>query len=233
MNNSCNRVINKIIIICFFAMASFTSIQAQKSKIGIIFDADTTLETQHIGFTIFSNSTSSSLFELHLKEYIIQKLQTYLEDKYFVDIVSLPDSLRNTKLGLLESGIGKKLRRWGNSKNDDYDILIFIRNQVFPSEWKIPVTQNSNGIYTRRKSIYLYTTITFYAYQTEKNKLLDYYNLGGDLVHQLKGFTIPKDQNEFNSEDVKYLKEEYEKYLNQRIEHFLSKTFLMPNLGKK
>lgn len=232
MNTRRNERLNKTALLGLFVLLSFTTVQAQKSKIGIVFDADTTLVTQHIGFTIFSNSTDSSLIKLHLKEHIIQKLKSHLEVKYIVDIIPLPDSLRNIQIGLLESGIGKKLSRWGNTKKEEYDIIIFIRNQVFPSEWNILVPQNTSGIYSRRKDVYLYTTITFYAYRTEKNKLLDYYNLGGDYLHRLKGFKLPKEQKDIDSETLNYLKEEYENYLDQRIEHFLSKSFLIPDIDR-
>lgn len=233
MNNKRKEGLNKTtFLLCLFVLLSFPTAQAQKSKIGIVFDADTTLVNQYIGLTIFSNSTDSSLIDIHLKEYIIHKLKSHLEVKYDVDLISLPDSLKNTQIGLLESGIGRKLSRWGNTKKEEYDIIIFIRNQIFPYEWNILVPQNTSGIYTKRKSVYLYTTITFYAYRTEKNKLLDYYNLGGDYLHHLKGFKLPREQEEIDSEMLNYLEEEYEKYLDQRIEHFLSKSFLIPNLDK-
>lgn len=232
MNNKTRERSNRIFFLFLFILLPFPPIHAEKTRIGIVFDADTTIVNQYIGFTMFSNSTDSSLIQINLKEHIINKLKSHLEVKYDVDLISLPDSLQNKGIGFLEGGLGKKLSKWGNTKKEDCDIIIFIRNQTFPREWNILVPPNTSGIYARRKNVYLYTTITFYAYQTEKNKVLDYYTFGGDYLHHLKGFRLPRERAEIDNEMLNFLNDEYVKYLDQRIEDFLTKSFLVPNLEK-
>lgn len=227
---------NKQVIIYFlFLSMSFLScigIKAQTNKIGIVFDADTTLICQHVGLTIFSNSTNELPLNVNMQESLVQNLKAYLETKYVVDIIELPDSLKNKDLGLFDSGIGKKLSKWAETKDKDFDIIVFIRNQDIPGEWNVIVPQNTNGVYSRQKNTYLYTTITFYAYRTSSAKLLECYNQGGELLHKLKNFKLPKDKKTFSPESLSFLEEEYKRYLDQRIKYFLAKTYLIPNIDQ-
>lgn len=211
---------------------SCIGIKAQTNKIGIVFDADTTLICQHVGLTIFSNSTNELPLNVNMQESLVQNLKAYLETKYVVDIIELPDSLKNKDLGLFDSGIGKKLSKWAETKDKDFDIIVFIRNQDIPGEWNVIVPQNTNGVYSRQKNTYLYTTITFYAYRTSSAKLLEYYNQGGELLHKLKNFKLPKDKKTFSPESLSFLEEEYKRYLDQRIKYFLAKTYLIPNIDQ-
>lgn len=227
---------SKYLIICFLfsfiCMLSCLGIKAQTNKIGIVFDADTTLICQHVGLTIFSNSTNKLPLNVNMQEALVQNLKAYLDTKYVVDIIELPDSLKNKDLGLFDSGIGKKLSKWAKTKDKNFDIIVFIRNQDIPREWNVIVPQNTNGVYSRQRNTYLYTTITFYAYRTSNAKLLEYYNQGGESLHKLKNFKLPKDKKTFNPEDLSFLEEEYKRYLDQRIKYFLTKTYLIPNIDQ-
>lgn len=227
---------NKYMIICllysFISFLSCLGIKAQTNKVGIVFEADTTLICQHVGLTIFSNSRNDLSLNVNMQESLVQNLKAYLETKYVVDIIELPDSLKNKDLGIFDSGIGKKLSKWTKSKYKDFDIIVFIRNQDILGEWNVIVPQNTNGVYSRQKNIYLYTTITFYAYRTSNAKLLEYYNQGGELIHKLKNFKLPKDKKTFSPESLSFLEEEYKRYLDQRIKYFLTKTYLIPNIDQ-
>lgn len=88
------------------------------------------------------------------------------------------------------------------------------------------------GYIQGKKNTYLYTTITFYAYRTSSAKLLEYYNQGGELLHKLKNFKLPKDKKTFSPESLSFLEEEYKRYLDQRIKYFLAKTYLIPNIDQ-
>lgn len=224
---------NKVMPVKYLLILLFISfpykVISQTSKIGIVFDADTTLVYQYVGVTIFSNKTNSLPLNVNVKEYITNKLQSYLSTKYYVDILNLPDSLKGINTSVFDTDIGKKLRNWTKSKEKEYDVIVFIRNLEIPAIMAL-VPENTGGLYTKLRNTYLYTTITFYAYKTTDAKLLEYYNQGGKFLYKLKKFKLPKDKKTFSPEALSFLEKEYEKYLDQRIKYFLAKTYILPDI---
>lgn len=204
--------------------------KAQTKKIGIVFDAETALTYQRTGLTMFANSTNDFPIQVDLKGEVLQKLESYLNTKYTIKMVELPDSLKGKSIDFLDGGIGRKLRKWTKTVDKDFDIIVFIRNQEIPPEWRVIIAENSNGLYSRQNNTYLFTTITFYAYRTSNGQELEYYNLGGDLLHKLKKFKPPKNKEEFGPATLNFLEEEYKKYLDQRVKYFLAKSYLMPEI---
>lgn len=226
-----SKYVSVWILIFLMSFLSCLEVKSQINKVGIVFDADTTLICQYIGLTIFSNSTNELPLDVNMKDFIVQNLKSYLETEYAVDVIELPDSLRNKGIGMFDSDVGRKTRKWAKTKNKDYNIIVFIRNQEIPRVWNVIVPQNTNGLYSRKKSRgFLYTTITFHACRTSNAELLEYYNLGGGLLYKLKNFEWPKDKKTFTPETLTFLGEEYKKYLDQRLKHFLSKTYLIPSI---
>ncbi len=220
------NVLKLLLVTLLLSVWSFNS-TAQSKKIGVVFMADTTLVHQKIGLTIFENSTKPLPLHIALSGYIEKSLQNYLTPEYSINISELPDSLKNVKMGILESGIGKKLSRWANTKNGEYDIIIFIKNMDAAFGYNSSVSAKASGILTKTKSIYLYSTISYYAYDTTKEKLMGYNNKGGDFLYQLKGVNLPKDLKDLTPEMVDYFTFEFKKYINSRIEYFISKSKLM------
>lgn len=207
--------------------------RTQTNKIGIVFNADTTLISEYVGLTIFANKTTSLPLNIDIEELIKQKLKSYLDTKYAAEFIDLPDSLKSLNVGFFDSNIGKKLRKWTKTKQEDYDLIIFVCNQQMSTgglNLETLITPNTNGIFTKAKNTFLYTTITFYAFRTSNAQQLEYYNLGGKLLYKLKKFKLPKDKKTFDLATLYFLEEEYKDYLDQRIKHFLVKSYLMPDI---
>ncbi|NDV83068.1 hypothetical protein [Bacteroides sp. 51] len=218
---------NGCILTFLLIFLSLPAVKAQTNKIGIVFDADTTLTYQYVGLTAFTNFTKDLPIHVDVKGEVLQKLESYLGAKYVVEMVELPDSLKGRSIGFFDGGIGRKLRKWTKTVDQEFDIIIFIRNQEIPPEWQVVIAENTNGLYTRHNHAHLFTTITFYAYRTSNGQELEYYNLGGDLLHKLKKFKSPKSKEEFSPAALNFLEEEYKKYLDERVKYFLVKSNLM------
>lgn len=222
---------------CFFISLLFIisiSLKAQKRTIGIVFDADTTLVLEHVGLTIFNNKTNPLPINISISQYIENKLLEHLGNKYEVSICKLPDSLQHVSLNIFEEGgIGKKLTKWAKSKKDEYDIVLFIRNENLSNIlYNFVAQRNSSGIYSRKNRVSLYSSITFFAYMNyiPKPKLLNYTGSESVILKHLKGFKLPKDKSSLPPEMLDFIKYEFEKYLDSRIEHYIIKTSLLgPN----
>lgn len=219
-------IFNIILVTVLLSVCSFNS-TAQTKRVGIVFMADTTLIHQYIGFTIFENSTKPLPLDIALSEYIKKSLQSYLTPDYKVGICELPDTLKDVKMGILETGVGKKLSRWAESKNDEYDVIIFVKNMNAAFGYNSSVSAKGSGICTKIKNVYIYSTISYYAYDTTKAKLMGYNNSGGDFLYQLKGVKLPKNIEDLTPEMIDYFTYELKKYINSRIEYFISKSKLM------
>lgn len=212
----------------------FTSIaysSAQTSKVAIISLADTTIVHQHVGTTIFANFTDTLHLDIAMKQCINGYLKKYLTAKYEVSIIEqLPDSVFSARKGIFGdwTGLRKEVRKWLASVKDQYDFVIFIDNISVPREMNLLIPDNTSGIYTRGKRVAFYTTVTPVLYRTSDLRELEYYYLGGKFVRQIENFKIPEDKKTFTTEMSLQIKEGMIKYIESRVEYFLSKTYLIP-----
>ena len=205
---------------------SITYSSAQISKIAIISLEDTTIVNKHVGFTILTNFTDTLNLNIAVKRHIEQQLIKNLSQKFEVSIINhLPDSIiyRQKTWG----GMTKNFKNWITNMKGQYDLVIIIDNLTIPREMNMMVPNNTSGLYSGSKYMGLYTTITFLAYRTANLEELEYYNLGGKLITQLKTFKLPEDKRTFTPEMFVLIKDGFIKHLDSRVEHFLTKTYLM------
>lgn len=213
-------------ILSFCLISLFVSdLNAQSRRIGIVFNADTTVICQHVGLTIFSNSTNELPLGIDIPQLITSKLLDSLSNKHQVANILLPDSLRGVKAGVFESGISKKITKWARTKGDEYDLIIFIINSESRG-----IPYNTSGVYSADGKAFLYTTITFSVYDISKAKLI--YNgqvTGGKWFPKLKDIKLPKNKKNFDADLLKILKEKFESFLEERVDYFLSKAKFVPD----
>jgi hypothetical protein len=215
-------------------LALFTGIaysSAQTSKVAIVSLADTTVVHQHVGMTIFANFTDTLHLDIAVKQCINGYLKKYLSNKYEVNIIDqLPDSVFSAGKGIFGdwTRLRKEVRKWLTGIKDQYDFVIFIDNISVPREMNLLIPDNTSGIYTRGKRAAFYTTITLVLYRTSDLQELEYYYLGGKFIKQIENFKIPEDKKTFTPEISLFLKDGMIKYLESRVEYFLSKTYLIP-----
>lgn len=219
-------ILNYFLVIVLLSVCSFYT-TAQTKKIGVVLMADTSTIYQYIGVTIFENNTKPLPLDIALSQYIEKSLIAYLTPEYQVSICELPDSLKTTKKGIFETGMGKKLSRWADSKTDEYDIIIFVKNMNAVFGTNSLVSATASGICKKLKTIYLYSTISYYAYNTANAKLMGYNNEGGDFMYHLKNVKFPKNPKDLTPEMLDFFSYEFKKYINNRIEYFISKSKLM------
>jgi len=207
-------------------LLGITYSSAQISKIAIISLEDTTIVNKHVGTIRFTNFTDTLNLHIAVKQHLEQQLIKDLSQKFQVSIINhLPDSIiyRQKTWG----GMTKNFKNWMTNMKDQYDLLIIIDNLTIPGEMNMMVPNNTSGLYSGSKYMGFYTTITFLAYRTANLEKLEYYNLGGKVVTQLKTFTLPEDKRTFTPEMLVLIKDGFIKHLDSRVEHFLTKTYLM------
>ncbi len=87
---------------------------------------------------------------------------------------------------------------------------------------------NTSGLYTRGRIIGFYTTIAYLAYRTANFQELEYYYIGGKFLMPVKNLRLPEDKRTFSPEMQVVLEDGFTKYLDSRVEYFLTKTYLVP-----
>jgi len=199
---------------------------AQISKIAIISLEDTTIIHQHVGVTRFTNFRDTLNLNIAVKQYLEQQLVKYLSQKFEVSIVSqLTDSF--VYRPKIWGGLTKNFKNWMTNMKDQYDLVIIINNISLTPEMNMLLPRNSSGLFSKTKYMSFYTTISFDAYRTSDLKELEYYNMGGKFVTPCKSFKLPDDKKTFTPEMLALLKDGFIKHLDSRVEHFLTKTYLM------
>jgi hypothetical protein len=201
---------------------------AQTSKVAIISLADTTIVHQHVGSTLFSNFTDTLHLDVAVTQHLKQQLSKYLSQKYDVSMVGqLPDSVLSPSEKIFSNwgGLKKEVKKW---LTDRYDFVIFIRNRTIPRETNMIMPDNTSGLYTRGRTIGFYTTITFLAYRTSNFQKLEYYDIGGKFLMPVKNLKLPEDKRTFTPEMQVIIEDGFKKYLDSRVEYFLTKTYLVP-----
>jgi len=203
------------------------SLRAQTSKIAIVSVADTTFLHRHAGLTVFTNFTDSMSINFSMVGHIEKELLTYLLPGYSVTVVQLPDSILKAKNGYFRSDKSKKIKLWIKNKKDLYDFVIVIDNMELSEVYSF-IPKNSSGLLSRPSFLSYYTTITFYGYRTSNLKTLEYYHEGGEFMKAIKNFKLPEDKKSFTPETLDLINLGFKKYLDSRVEHFLSKTYMVP-----
>lgn len=218
----------QLLTIAIFFISSI-SVTAQTSKIAIVSLEDTTLINQHVGFTVFSNFTDTLQLHLPVRQYVEQRLFRYLSTNYEVSFLNLPDSVYTSRKSIYSawSGLSKEVKRWMTNLKDQYNLIIFVNNIDIPREMNFIAPPKTSGVYSRGRVFGCFTSISFFAYRTSNLNELEYYNLGGKIVSELKDVSIPEDKRSFTPEALELIKAGLLKHLDSRIVHFLSKTFLV------
>jgi len=202
---------------------------AQSTKIAIVSMEDTLLVNQHVGFTIFANFTDTLHLDLPIAMHVEQQLQKYLAPTYDISFIELPDSIIGNKKEIYGLwGMNKKIKKWISDSKDKYDYVIFTYNTSIPREMNVIVPDKTSGLYSGPIYSSYFTSISFLAFKTENMSDLKYYELGGKFMTQNKEFKLPKDKKSFTPEMLELIKVGFMKHLDSRIEHFLTKTFLVP-----
>jgi len=217
------NVLRKLTLgIIFLFSIAYSS--AQISKIAIISLEDTTLVNRHVGITAFSNFIDTLNLDIAVKQHIEQQLVKKLSLKFEVSIINqLTDSF--VYRPKIWGGFTKNFKNWMTNMKDQYDLVIIINNLSMPIETMLP--NNTSGLFSKIKFMGFYTTITFDAYHTSDLKELEYYNMGGKFVTPCKSFKLPNDKKTFTPEMIDLIKEGFIKHLDSRVDHFLTKTYLM------
>ena len=215
------------LLTCIFLYITVIVCNAQTTKICIVSAADTTFLHQHVGLTIFNNFTDTIPINFSIIHHLEKKLQDYLNPDYSVSFVQFPDSVISAKNGFFSSAKTKKIKQWITTKKDIYDLVIVIDNMEL-SENNRMIPKYTSGIFSRGSNVAYYTTISFFAYRTSNLKMLEYYHEGGDFLKLDKGFKLPEDKKSFTPEMMNYLYDGFRNYLDSRVEHFLAKTYLVP-----
>lgn len=203
---------------------------AQRRKIAIFSQIDTTVVHQHQGLTIFTNFTDTLYLNFPIKQYVEEQLKKYLSHKYDVTIIKeLPDSLSPSeglyaKLG----GFRKEVKEWLTVLKNQYDIIIFTDNISVSFETNTIIPDHTNGLFSRGGYLGYYTTIAFTPYRTSNFQRIEYYYFGGKFMTQVKDFKLPKDKRNFTPEILQIIKDGFIKHLDSRIEYFLASAYLVP-----
>ena len=203
------------------------SLQAQTSKIAIVSVADTTILHRHAGLTVLTNFRDTMSINFSMIGHIEKKLQTYLVPGYTITVVLLPDSVLKAKNGYFSSDKSKKLKQWIKNSKDLYDFVIVIDNIELSEVYRY-IPKNSSGLLSRPSFLSYYTTITFNGYRTSNLKALEYYHEGGEFLKPIKNFKLPEDKKTFTPETMELINIGFRKYLDSRVEYFLSKTYMVP-----
>ena len=216
----------KGLFICFIFYVC-TPCSALTTKIAIVSVADTTVLHRHAGLTVFSNFSDTLHLNFSIIHHLENKLQTYLTSSYFVTVVQLPDSVLKAKNGFFSSARNKKVKQWIKNIKDQYNVAIVIDNMELPEILKF-IPNNTSGLLSRPGILSYYTTLTFNAYRTSNLNLLEYYQQGGEFLKPDKRFKLPEDKHSFTPEMMNLINEGFKSYLDSRVEHFLTKSYLVP-----
>jgi hypothetical protein len=215
------------LFICFICFVYSPECSAQTTKIAIVSVADTTLIYQHLGFTAFTNFIDTIHINFSIVNHLEKELQTYLTPTYSVTIVQLPDSVLKVKNGFFSQARTKKIKQWIKNSNDLYNIVIVIDNMGLSENYR-PMHDNTSGLFSRMTYLFYYSTVSFFAYRTSNLKPLEYYNQGGEFLKPVKNFKLPEDKRSFTPEMMNLINEGFKSYLDSRVEHFLTKSYLVP-----
>lgn len=216
----------RIVALSLMLTICITYSTAQISKIAIISLEDTTIVHKHVGLTAFANYTDTLNLNIPVKQQLEQQVSKTLSQKYEVSIINhLPDSI--TYRQKIWGGLSKNFKNWISTLKDQYDLVIIIDNLTIPRETNMIVPNNSSGLYSRGRNMGFYTSITFLAYRTANLEKLEYYNMGGKFITPFKDFKLPKDKQTFTPEMLDLVKAGFIKHLDTRVEHFLTKTYLI------
>ncbi|MDD2798071.1 MAG: hypothetical protein PHV20_05715 [Bacteroidales bacterium] len=218
----------KLFVLLTLIMLSVNT-NSQNRKIAIISLEDTTIVRCHVGLTIFSNFTDTLDIKAPIGSFIENSLTKYLSPKYDVEIVKAPSNIRNNATTFF--GRSKEYKGWIKEIESKYDMIILVENIDIPLEMNIKIPYKTSGFYTRMSRKYIYTTITFNAYKTNPKKELEYYNMGGEFLTEIKDFDLPEDKRTFSESGLAYIKEALLVHIDNRIIHFLHKSFLCPSAG--
>jgi hypothetical protein len=159
--------------------------------------------------------------------YIEGKLMIYLSQKYSVSVVQLPDSVLAIKNTFFSSKRDKKIKQWIKNSQELYDLVIVIDNMELSENYRL-IPKYTSGIYSGSSYASYYSTISCYAYRTSNLKPLEYYHEGGEFMQQIKDFKLPNHKKSITPEMMILINNGFKNYLDQRVEHFLVKSYLFP-----
>ncbi|MFZ4454788.1 MAG: hypothetical protein ACOYOT_01055 [Bacteroidales bacterium] len=206
-----------------------SKVHSQNQKIAIISIEDTMIVRCHVGLTIFSNFTDTLDIKAPIGTFIENTLAKYLSPDYDVEIIKVPSNIRNNTTTFF--GRSKEYKAWIKEIEPKYNIIILVENIAVPDVMNIKVPAKTSGFYTRMSRKYIYSTITFNAYKTDPRKELEYYNMGGKFLTEIKDFDLPEDKRTFSKSGLAYIQEALLVHIDKRILYFLHKSFLSPNAG--
>lgn len=226
------NVLKLLLVTLLLSVWSFNS-TAQSKRIGVVFMANTNLVYRKIG--LFSHPTTAYPPYIAFSKYINESLETQLTPyDYSISICEIPDSVKYAKTGFTESFPNKKFKTWASSKIEEYDILILVENMPMSLADASTTPFNTSGILTKLGKEYLYSTLSFYSYDIEKSKLKNYIHNGGNFLYHLKGFKLPKkDEEKYTPENIDFIRSEFKKYIDNRIEYFITESQLIPENKEK
>lgn len=219
---------SKWTIVLLFLMLLPAFVKGQTKKILIVPMADTSLVTCRVGLTVFSNKADSLPLDLALGKFIENKLVNYLTGTYSVSIEYPPAEIAKKPYGAF--GKTKEFKKWLEDHQAGTDVVILIHNiDIRNILMDAPIPNSTSGFYSRGRSHGVFTSISFQAYTTHNNRVLEYYEQNKAFVN-LKDFKMPKDKGDFDQASLEVIRSEMCKLQDNRIKYFLSKTYLMPEL---
>lgn len=225
-------LIKFLFIICI-AVTTISS-NAQQARIAIVNIADTTLLHTHLGTTAFTNAVDTFDCRFNCKNYLNKELVRFLSSRYEVDILTIPDSLIASNGSIINAfGIKKDAKSWISGLEDKYAYLIYIESGL-QEAWMRQTSHHfeSSGLYSRGfiggDWAAAYSTIALAAIKTSTLKTI-FYNMGIYTgVKKIKNYKFSSERMMIDPEMLPVIKAELTKLMDQRVEYFLTKSFLLP-----
>jgi hypothetical protein len=230
-------LLSKLSLVVFLLVATAKTF-AQLPNIAIINMVDSTIIHKHLGLTMFTNKVDTFNLKFNCQKYIDQELTKFLSPKYTVSFITIPDTLLFKCRSIFGFwGLKKTFKPWLASLKDKYDFVIYVEpcrpgggiqgptfqtNQTF---WGSGLYSHGNPI---KSSAFVYSSIVFFVYRTSNQVELEYYAGYKSSISQIKGYKFSDDRMSIDPEMLPVIKTGLVKLLDDKIEMFLTRSFLVP-----
>jgi hypothetical protein len=231
-----------LVLFCKLTVWGFLLFQVEKtfaqqtSRIAIIDLADSNLIYKHVGFASFKDKSDTFDCQFNCKNYIEQELTRVLSTRYMVSLISAPDKLipaNGSIYNLLKSNTDVK--SWISGLKNQYEFIIFVDtgeedDLMDAKKQKL----RSCGLYTRgnpaKSWVAVISTTRFTALRTANAEVVDYDWRGMDYLLPISNYQFSRQNLLIDPEMLPIIKAELIKLLDDKMEYFLTNSYLLPNV---